>query len=224
MKLLDKLTEGAGIAMHYAAGLAAMWLGTVSTLISLAVWGLAGFGVSSGVFFTLFGLIPLGGGFWLVRRGKIQQQLFKVKLQKERVRELAYRHQGRLTPGELAEEQEWTDEQALNVLKNLAAEDPKRIELQLDYDSGEIYFEFPDIMKALEHRQQYQSLPITETLGRSAVEIAMVLGKTIDTFREYAQYTSQSASEQRKRTKEDKYRTKIERFLDEIDELKQQES
>jgi len=222
MKFLEKLTEGAGIALNYAAGVASIWFGAVCTLISLGIWGVWGVGLPSVLFFALFGLTPIGGGAWLFRRGKIQKQLFKVKLQKEAVRELAFTHQGRLKPIELANDQEWTEERALEVLKNLVAEDPDRIELQLDYESGEIYFEFPDIIRAIEAQAQYQALPISETLGRKAVEMAVVVGKTIETFREYTEYTQQTVSEHRKQKKEEKYRAKIEQFLHEIDKLKNQ--
>jgi hypothetical protein len=158
----------------------------------------------------------------LFRRGRIQQQLLKVKLLKEAVRKLAFKRQGRLQPIELAREQNYSEERALDVLKNLAAEDPDRIELQLDYDSGEIYFEFSDILRALEAQKEYQALPISETLGRKAVDIAKIVGKTIDTFYEYIEYTQQAASDHQKQKKAEQYKQKVERFLHEIDELKQQ--
>ncbi len=222
MKFLDKLTEGAGIALNYVTGVAFMWFGAVCSLISLVIWGIAGVGAPSAIFFVLFGLTPIGSGAWLFRRGKIQKQLFKVKLQKEFVRELAFKHQGQLRPVELANYQEWTEERALEVLKNLAAEDPDRIELQLDYGSGEIYFEFPDIIRVIEAQGQYQALPISETLGRKAVEMAVVLGKAIETFREYKDYTQDTVSQHQQQKREEKYRAKIERFLREIDGLKNQ--
>ncbi len=99
------------------------------------------------------------------------------------VRKLAFRHQGRLKPADLAREHAWTEERALETLKNLAAEDPERIELQLNYDSGEIYFEFADIIRAIEQRETYQALPFSETLERKAIDIAFTLGKTINTFK-----------------------------------------
>lgn len=222
MKFLEKVTEGAGIALNYVGGIAALWVGAICTLLSLVIWSIAGIGIPSAMFFGLFGLAPLGGGIWLVRRGKIQQQLFKVKLQKELVRRLAFKHQGRLKPADLAREQEWTEERALNTLKNLAAEDPERVELQLNYETGEIYFEFSDIIRAIEERQGYQALPISESLERKAIDIAFTLGKTIDTFQEYLAYTKDASFQRHKQKKEDVYRAKIERFLQEIDELKQQ--
>lgn len=222
MKFLEKVTEGAGIALNYIAGMASLWFGAVCTLITFVMWSFSGVGAASLFFFAIFGLTPLGGGIWLVQRGRIQRQLLKVKLQKELVRKLAFKYQGRLKPADLAREQEWTEERALETLKNLAAEDPERIELQLNYDSGEIYFEFADILQAIEQRQGYQMLPISETLERKAIDIALTLGKTIDTFQEYLAYTRQTASQHQKQNKEDRYRTKIERFLREIDELKQQ--
>lgn len=222
MKFLEKVTEGAGIALNYMAGVASLWFGAVCTLISFGIWSFIGVGIPSIFFFAVFGLAPLGGGIWLVRRGRIQRRLFQVKLQKEMVRKLAFRHQGRLKPADLAREQDWTEERALETLKNLAAEDPERIELQLNYDSGEIYFEFADIIRAIEQRQGYQALPISETLERKAIDIAFTLGKTIDTFQEYLAYTRQTASQHQMQHKEERYRAKIERFLREIDELKQQ--
>ena len=223
MKLLEKLTKGAGIALNYFAGIASFWFGTVCSMISLVIWGFAGLNAPSVIFFMLFGLTPVGAGIWLFRRGKIQQQLFQVKLQKDMVRRLAFKRQGRLRPIELATVQQWTEEHALDVLKNLVAEDPERIELQLDYESGEIYFEFSDIIRTIEARKEYQALPVSKTLGRTAVDIAFTLGKTIETFHEYMTYTHEAASQQKKWKKEEKYRAKIESFLREIDELKNQE-
>ncbi|GAK60334.1 hypothetical protein U27_00225 [Candidatus Vecturithrix granuli] len=222
MKFLEKVTEGAGIALNYMAGVASLWFGAVCTLIAFVIWSVAGVGLPSIFFFAIFGIAPLGGGVWLVQRGRIQRQLLKVKLQKEMVRKLAFRHQGRLKPADLAREQDWTEERALETLKNLAAEDPERIELQLNYDSGDIYFEFSDIIRAIEQREAYQALPISETLERKAIDIALTLGKTIDTFQEYLAYTRQTASQRQTQKKEELYRTKIERFLREVDELKQQ--
>jgi hypothetical protein len=222
MKMLEKLTKGAGIALNYIAGLGFMWFGAICTLISLGIWGISGFGAYSAIFFVLFGATPIGGGALLFRRGRIQQQLFKVKLLKEAVRKLAFKRQGRLRPIDLAQDQDYTEERALDVLKNLTAEDPNRIELQLDYDSGEIYFEFSDIIRAIEAQREYQALPISETLEKKAVEMAQVLGKTVETFHEYIEYTQQAASDHQKQKKVEKYKQKVERFLNEIDELKQQ--
>ncbi len=222
MKMLEKVTKGAGIALNYVAGLASIWFGAICTLISLGIWGFAGFGVPSVIFFVLFGATPIGGGIWLFRRGRIQQQLFKVKLLKEAVRRLAFKKQGRLRPIDLAQDRDYPEEKALDILKNLAAEDPARIELQLDYDSGEIYFEFSDIIRAIEARKEYQALPVSETLGRKAVEMALVLGKTVETFREYIEYTQQAAADQQRQQRAERYKRKVEQFLNEINELKQQ--
>jgi hypothetical protein len=54
------------------------------------------------------------------------------------------------------------------------------------------------------------------------VEISMMLGKTIDTFYDYVEFTRQTVSEHQKQKRDEKYRTKIEQFLREIDELKNQ--
>lgn len=222
MKFLDKLTEGAGIAVNYVGGIAAIWMGGLVTLFSLIAWSVFGISVPLAGILGLFGLTPIGGGIWLFRRGKVLQQLFKVKLQKEDVRRLAFQHKGRLKPSELAASHNWEEDRALNVLKNLAAEDPERIELQLDYESGELSFEFRDICRALEARKEYSALPISETVGRKAVEIAMTLGKTIDTFQDYVELTRETVSEHHKQKKEDRYRAKIEHFLDELDELRKE--
>ena len=222
MKFLDKLTEGAGIAANYVGGIAAIWLGGIVTLFSLIGWSMFGLSVPLGAILGLFGIAPIGGGAWLFRRGRVLQQVFKVKLQKEDVRRLAFQHKGRLKPSELAAYHNWDEERALNILKNLAAEDPERIELQLDYESGELAFEFRDICRALEAQKAYSALPITETVGRKAVEIAMTLGKTIDTFQDYVEFTRETVSEHQKHKKEERYRAKIEQFLDEIDELRKE--
>ncbi len=222
MKFLEKLTEGAGIAVNYAGGIAAIWLGGIATFITLLLWSLLGMSVPLGIFMAAFGLAPAAGGVWLFRRGKVLQQLFKVKLQKEDVRQLAFQHKGCLKPFELAKHHHWDEERALDILKNLAAEDPERIELQLDYESGELSFEFRDIRRALEARAGYNALPISETVGRKAVEIAMMLGKTIDTFQDYVEFTRETVSEHHKQKKEERYRAKIEHFLAEIDALRKE--
>ncbi len=222
MNLSEKLTKGAGIAFAYAGGVAALWLGGLCTLLSLIIWGIAGFSLPLAVFLGIFGLAPLGTGFWLFKRGKVLRDILKVKLQKETVRKLAFQKHGRLTPKDLAKAQGWGEEKALNMLKNLAAEDPERMTLQLDYDSGEIYFDFSDILQTIEARKQYQALPLSNTLGEKAVDIAMILGKTIDTFQDYVEMTRETASHQQHEKREERYRAKIERFLDEIEELKSQ--
>lgn len=222
MKLLEKVTQGAGIALNYLVGLGALWLGAGCTLISLIIWGLSGgIGPYSGIFFALFGVTPIGGGIWLFRRGKIQQQLFKVKLLKEAVRKLAFQHQGCLRPAELANAQDYPEEKALDVLKNLAAEDPDRVELQLDYESGDLYFEFSDIKRALEAKREYQALPVSETLGKKAVEIARMIGKTVETFQDYAEYAQRAAKDPQVQRKVEKYKHKMEQLLHGIEELKQ---
>lgn len=219
MKMLQKVTEGAGIAMNYVAGIAMFWFGAGCTLLSLILWGFLGMGVPLGVFLGLFGLVPLGAGMWLFRRGRIQQQLFKVKLLKESVRQLAFKQQGRLRPAELAQAQGYSEDRALNILKNLAAEDPDRVELQLDYESGELYFEFTDILRAIEARKEYQALPLSNTLGAKAVDIAKMLGKTVETFYDYVEYARNTTANQKK---VEQYKRKVIEFLHEIEELKQQ--
>ena len=79
-----------------------------------------------------------------------------------------------------------------------------------------------DIRRALEARKEYSALPISETVGRKAVEIAMTLGKTIDTFQDYVEFTRETVSEHHKQKKEERYRAKIEHFLDEIDGLRKE--
>jgi hypothetical protein len=221
MKMLEKIGEGAGIAMNYVVGAGMIWFGIGSTLISLLIWGLSGgVGPYSAIFFALFAALPIGGGSWLFRRGRIQQQLFKVKLLKETVRKLAFERQGRLRPLELAQAKSYSEDRALNVLKNLAAEDPDRVELQLDYDSGELYFEFPEIIRSIEAQRAYQALPKSKTLDRNAVDLARMLGKTVETFYDYVK-CSQSTS-QRDLEKVEKYRQKLNQFVREIAALKQQ--
>ncbi|PIE34066.1 hypothetical protein CSA56_09120 [candidate division KSB3 bacterium] len=222
MKLSEKLIEGAGITLHYVGGLASIWCGLALSMVALIWWGAAGVSIPWAIFTGVFGLPPIAGGVWLFRRGKVLRQLLKVKLLKEDVRRLAFQRQGKLTPDDLARHHAWSEKHALNVLKNLVAEDPDRVELQLDYESGEIFFEFSDIMRALDAEKQYQALPISEAVGRKAAEIAMMLGKTIDTFNEYIAFTKETVSEHKREKKEEKYRAKIEQFLEEIDELKQE--
>ena len=222
MKMLEKVTEGAGIAVYYAGGMTAMWGGGLATLIALGIWGVSGLSLPLAIGWACFGGAPLAGGIYLFRRGKILKDVLKVKLQKETVRKLAFTHHGRLRPSDLAAAQGWTEDKALNVLKYLAAEDSARIELQLDYESGEIYFDFPEIQRALNAQKQYQALPLTDTLAQKAVEMSMILGKTIETFQEYMAFSRETVAEHREQKHADRYRHKIERFLQEIDELKQQ--
>ena len=223
MNLSEKLTQGAGIAFAYAGGVAALWLGSVVTLGSLIAAGAGWLNIWLVLIWGLFGAAPLGTGFWLFKRGKVLREILKVKLQKETVRKLAFQKQGRLTPKDLARAQNWGEEKALNVLKNLAAEDPERMTLQLNYESGEIYFDFSDILESVDARKQYQALPLSNALGEKAVDIAMMLGKTIDTFQDYVEMTRETVSHQQHEKREERYRAKIERFLNEIEELKQQQ-
>ena len=102
MKLSEKLTKGAGIAFNYFAGAAAILFGAAGTLISSIVWGITGTAMPAALIFLFFGAAPIGGGIWLFRRGRIQQQLLKVKLLKEAIRKLAFQTEGRLRPADLA--------------------------------------------------------------------------------------------------------------------------
>ena len=226
MKMLEKVGEGAGIAMNYVIGAGAIWFGAGWSVFSLLLWTVLayfqvqGIGLPLGISVALLGVTPIGVGSWLFRRGRIQQQLFKVKLLKEAVRKLAFERQGRLRPLELAEARNYSEDRALNVLKNLAAEDPDRVELQLDYDSGELYFEFPDIVRSLESQREYQALPESNTLDKKAVDLARTLGKTVETFYDYVKCT-QSTSRQ-SREKVARYKHKLDQFVRDIDALKQQ--
>lgn len=218
MKLVDKLLHGAGIALHYMLGLGLLWMGGGITLLCLILWGIIGMSGPLGIALAVFGLTPLAAGVWLFRRGRIQQQLLKVKLLKESVRKLAFAHHGRLRPAELANAQGLSEEDALKVLRNLVAEDPQRVELQLDYASGELYFEFADILRAIEARKEYQALPASNTLGTKAVDIAMMLGKTVDTFYEYVECAKSTMADEKRM---EHYKQKVTQFLQEIEELKQ---
>jgi len=217
------LTAGAGIALNYVAGAGAIGISAVSTLISLAFWGTAGISTPLVFFFLLFGALPLGGGVWMLRQGAIRQKLLHVKLLKEMVRQHAFKYEGRMRPIDLAQAEQYSEQKALETLKNLAAEDPERIELQLDYDSGEIYFEFVDIRRALAARKEYAALPVSETLGRKAVEMAVMIGKTVETFYDYVEYAHKSVNDNRKTQKAEQYKEKVEHFLRELGDLKQQE-
>jgi hypothetical protein len=226
MKMLEKVGEGAGIAMNYVVGAGAIWFGAGWTAFSLLLWTVLAYFQVEGIALplaistALLGVTPIGVGTWLFRRGRIQQQLFKVKLLKETVRKLAFERQGRLRPAELAHAKNFSEERALNVLKNLAAEDPDQVELQLDYDSGELYFEFPGILRSLEARRAYQALPESDTLDKKAVDLARVLGKTVETFYDYVKCTQ--SNDRRQREKGDKYKAKLNEFVREIEALKNQ--
>ena len=87
-----------------------------------------------------------------------------------------------------------------------------------------MYFEFADILLALQARRQYQALPMSDTLGQKAVELATTLGKTLDAFNEYVEARRETASQQQHEKREDQYRAKVERFLDELDALKRRAS
>ncbi len=225
MKMLEKVGEGAGIAMNYVVGAGAIWFGAGWSVFSLLLWTvlsyfqMQGIGVPLGISVALLGVTPIGVGSWLFRRGRIQQQLFKVKLLKEAVRKLAFERQGRLRPLELAEAKKYSEDRALNVLKNLAAEDPDRVELQLDYDSGELYFEFPDIVRSIASQREYQALPESNTLDKKAVDLARTLGKTVETFYDYVKCTQ--SEDRQSREKVEKYKQKLDQFVRDIEALKQ---
>lgn len=224
--MLEKVGEGAGIAMNYVVGAGAIWFGVGWTVFSLLLWTVLTYFHVEGIIWplglstALLGLTPIGVGSWLFRRGRIQQQLFKVKLLKETVRKLAFERQGRLRPLELAQAKNYSEDRALNVLKNLAAEDPERVELQLDYDSGELYFEFPDIVRSIERQRAYQALPESKTLDKKAVDLARMLGKTVETFYDYVKCAQ--STDQRNQEKVERYKQKLNQFVREIEALKQQ--
>jgi hypothetical protein len=226
MKMLEKVGEGAGIAMNYVVGAGAIWFGVGWSAFALLLWlvlpllGAANIAWPLGVSVAVLGMTPIGVGTWLFRRGRIQQQLFKVKLLKEAVRKLAFQHQGRLRPLELAQAKSYSEEQALKVLKSLAAEDPERVELQLDYESGELYFEFTDILRLLDSQREYQAVPESKTLDKRAVELARMLGKTVETFYDYVKYAQSTNAQSQEKVA--KYKQKLDQFVRDIEALKQQ--
>ncbi|PID57027.1 hypothetical protein CSB45_08875 [candidate division KSB3 bacterium] len=62
MTLSDRLTERAGIVVHYAGGSAAICFGGVVSLFSLIGWALFGMSLPQGIILSAFGIVPVGGG------------------------------------------------------------------------------------------------------------------------------------------------------------------
>ncbi len=156
MKNPEKISERFGINFDFHMGMAALILGSLNTFIFLSIWAHWGVQVSGIITYVGLGMVPLLIGVGLLRRGRLRKAKFTKKLLQDTVRRIAFRSGGRIKPLDLVNTLGYTSQKALQLLRELAAEDPENIELKLDYDTGEIYFEFQDILKSIEANKSFE--------------------------------------------------------------------
>jgi formylglycine-generating enzyme required for sulfatase activity len=156
MKNPEKISERFGINFDFTMGTAALILGSLNTFIFLSIWAHWGLQVSGIIAYLGLGMIPLLIGIGLLRRGRTRKAKLVKKLLQDTVRKIALRNGGRIKPLDLVDTLGYNSQKALKLLRELAAEDPENIELKLNYDTGEIYFEFQDVLKSIEADRSFE--------------------------------------------------------------------
>ncbi|HWP49935.1 MAG TPA: SUMF1/EgtB/PvdO family nonheme iron enzyme [Candidatus Limnocylindrales bacterium] len=156
MKNPEKISERFGINFDFTVGTAALILGSLNTFIFLSIWAHWGLQVSGIIAYIGLAMIPLLIGIGLLRRVCLRKAKFMKKLLQDTVRRIALRNGGRIKPFDLVTTLGYNSQKALKLLRELAAEDPENIELKLNYDTGEIYFEFQDILKSIEAGRSFE--------------------------------------------------------------------
>ena len=207
MKIYDKVVAGAGAAVSFAGGVVLVVGSLIVTMAVLIIWGVSGsVGVFSSVFLALFGAIPLVTGIFLIRRGIVLKQVLAARLENDKVRRIAFEHHGRLRPIDLAKEMGCTENEARDILSNLAAQDTSQIELDLDFDTGDLFFDFIDIKRLSDHQRSYQSPSHAAPVQKTAIDYAILIRKTVDAFLNYGN------------DPKERQRRQVERYLDRINQ------
>jgi len=156
MRNPDKISEKSSITFNFTAGVVSIAAGLLNTFLFLMVWASWGVHPSGIAAYVGLGLVPLGIGIGLLRRSRARKAKFTKRLLRDVVRKIAFRNHGRVKPLDLVRVLGYNSQEALRVLREIAAEDPENVELQLNYDTGEVYFEFQDILKSIEAGKSYE--------------------------------------------------------------------
>jgi formylglycine-generating enzyme required for sulfatase activity len=156
MKNPEKISEKFGINFDLNMGIAALILGSLNTFIFLSIWAHWGIQIEGIVAYIGLGIVPLFIGVTLLRRGRTRKTKLVKKLLQDTVRRIALRSGGRIKPLDLVNTLGYNSQKALQILQELAAEDPENTELKLNYDTGEIYLEFQDILKSIEAGRSFE--------------------------------------------------------------------
>lgn len=156
MKNPEKISEKFGINFDLNMGIAALILGSLNTFIFLSIWAHWGIQIEGIVAYIGLGIVPLFIGVTLLRRGRTRKAKLVKKLLQDTVRRIALRSGGRIKPLDLVNTLGYNSQKALQILQELAAKDPENTELKLNYDTGEIYLEFQDILKSIEAGRSFE--------------------------------------------------------------------
>jgi len=221
MKNLDKISEGAGITFDFVAGSASVAIGLLNTFLFLIAWAAWGLQAPIVAIYLLFGLTPLGIGVGLLKRGKARKTAFKRKLLRDSIRRIAFRNQGRVKPLDLVSTLGYTSREALQALREITAEDPENIDLYLDYDTGEIYFEFQDIIKSVEAGKSYEeNLVQPRTWTEAASRVAKRIDEVLNLFDTYREYKRQLLAEGSLNGKLEEYKSRVKQLREEIERIR----
>lgn len=221
MKSIDKISEGASIAFNFAAGGVSILIGLVITFLFLIIWGILGLQAPFVAGYLLFGLTPLGIGIGLLKRGHARKTAFKRKLLRNSIRKIAFQNQGRVRPVDLVTEWGYTSQEALRALREITAEDPENVDLQLDYDTGEIYFEFQDIIKSIETGKPYEENFFNpRTWTETATQVAKRIDEVLNLFDAYWTYKQRLLRESSLNGKLEEYKSKVWQLREEIEQIR----
>ena len=191
MKLPEVFKKRFGIVLKHTIGIVGMGWGAFSAGCISLLWAiLHAAGVSElqwpiGVSYLFFSVSPFGIGLWLYRKGTIEKKLLDIRLLKAEIYRLAEKTNGVLYPHHLASSRKIEIEQATELLNLLSAEDPGKVRLELDFDSGEIYYTFPSLQEELYRRETASKRQKENRLHSRAVDIAKALEIATKTFQQY---------------------------------------
>jgi hypothetical protein len=221
MKDLDKISEGARITFDFVAGIISLVAGTLVTFLFFVAWATLGLQAPVVGGYILFGLLPLGMGITLIKRGRDRKAIFKRKLLRDAVRKIALRKGGKVKPGDLINTLGYTSSEAIQALRTLTAEDPDNIDLQLDYDTGDIYFEFQDIIRDTQGNASYKGV-ISEspTWTDTALNVAKRVDQILTLFNTYRECRRQLMSQSALNGKLEEYKSKAQQLQEEIERIR----
>ncbi|HWP46943.1 MAG TPA: hypothetical protein VNM22_07245 [Candidatus Limnocylindrales bacterium] len=221
MKSIDKISEGVSITFDFAAGGVSVLIGLLVTFFFLLVWGIFGLQAPFVAGYLLFGLTPLGIGIGLLKRGHTRKTAFKRKLLRNAIRKIAFQNRGKVRPLDLVTGLGYSSQEALQALREITAEDPENIDLQLDYDTGEIYFEFQDIIKSIEAGKPYEETFFNpRTWTETAAKVAKRIDELLNLFDAYRTYKHRLLAESSLNGKLEEYQFKVRQLREEIEQIR----
>jgi formylglycine-generating enzyme required for sulfatase activity len=156
----DKISKKSDIQFDFNVGATTLAVGILNTFFFLMVWASWDVHTSGVIAYLVLGFTPLIIGVGLLKRSHTRKTAFLKRLLRDAVRRIAFRNEGKATPLDLVVALGYSSRKALQVLRDVAIEDPDNVELRLNYNTGEVYLEFRDIIKSIEAGKSYE-----ESLG-----------------------------------------------------------